>query len=70
MNMETIQMNNKSYKICTRRCVVCTDTNVGTVDEAGDFLCANCDRPAFDIASELQKESYLAGANLQGDEVL
>jgi len=61
---------NKNYKICTQYCVVCTDKNVGTVDEAGDFLCANCDRPSFDVASEKQKENYLAGANLQAPEVV
>lgn len=62
-------IDNKSYKICTRNCVLCTDTNVGTMDGDGHFLCANCDRQSFDIASENQKESYLNGANLPGAEV-
>ena len=61
---------NKNYTICTRWCTLCTDTNVGTVDADGHFLCANCDRPSFEIASENQKQNYLAGANLQGSEVL
>lgn len=61
---------NKNYKICAHQCPLCTDVNVGTVDDDGHFLCANCDRIPFDIASEKQKESYLAGANLQDDEVL
>lgn len=60
---------NKNFRICTHHCTLCTDTNVGTVDEDGHFLCANCDRLSFEIASEKQKESYMAGASLQSQEL-
>jgi hypothetical protein len=54
----------KVLKITTGCCDGCGDENVGTLDvveSERSFLCANCDRDAFETASEAQKAAYLAG---------
>jgi len=54
----------KVLTITTGCCDGCGDENVGTLDvveSERSFLCANCDRDAFETASEAQKAAYLAG---------
>lgn len=53
-------------KICDGFCNICNDFNLGThietQDGVSEFVCANCDREVFDIASSRQKDRYLTGA--------
>ena len=58
------EISTKILPITTGCCDGCGDENVGTLDSVEgerSFLCANCDRVAFEAASEAQKVAYLAG---------
>lgn len=49
-------------KIKCDNCPQCGNRNVpGVESQDGKFMCANCDRPKFEVAAEKQKEDYLSG---------